>query len=187
MSAELRITSDRELLSLATSVLEGELFRVESLDSNPTVLLAENQYFFVAVVATSTIEQLLIAESLVEAIVGEYLEAADPGPKRWDAYLVLLTQERAPEDDATTRQLFSINYDTSRMRRLARSGVELTLRAVRDSLNPFVSPILLENLAVSMDPLDAMVDELTNRGIDRDVAEKSVVAFRSGVRMGDVL
>jgi len=65
MSAELRITSDRELLSLATSVLEGELFRVESLDSNPTVLLAENQYFFVAVVATSTIEQLLIAESLV--------------------------------------------------------------------------------------------------------------------------
>lgn len=187
MTEEAHITSDKELLSLATSVLERESFRVEVLDSQPTVLLAENQYFFVAVVATSTIEQLLSAESLAEAVVGEFLEAADPGPKRWDAYLVLLTQERAPEDDGTTRLLYSINYDTSRMRRLARSGVGLTLKAVRDALNPFVSPIKLEAQKVAMDPLDSMVEELENRGVGREVAERSVSAFRSGVRIGDVL
>lgn len=187
MSDALQTSFDRELLSLARAVLEGASYSVEHIESPISILLAENRYFFVGVVATSTIGQLLLAEDSAEAFLAERLSKSDPGPKLWDAYLILLTQERSPEDDVVTRQLFSINYDTVGMRRIAHSGVEPTLASVRNALTPFVPPIQLDDPTVTANPFLALVESLAERGIEREVAIRAIEAFRQGVNLGDVL
>lgn len=179
--------SDRELLALARSVLTDEGYAVEELAGDIWVLLAENPYFLVAVTATPTIAQLLAAEPLAESAISERLATTDPGPKRWDAYLILLTQERSPQSRQTTRDLFEINYDTNNLRRIAHAGVEPTLAAVRDALTPFVAPIELDDPSITRDPFDSMVAALAARGVDRDVANRAVAAFKQGVSLGDVL
>ena len=85
------------------------------------------------------------------------LTASDAGPKRWDAYLILLTQERSPETSDTTRELFNINYDTTGLRRLAHTGVDATLTAVRQALIPFVAPIELDDPSVARRSNDTRV------------------------------
>jgi hypothetical protein len=181
------VSSDRELLALARSVFVDEGYAVEDVTGDISLLLAENPYFLVAVSATSTIAQLLLAEPLAEAAVSHRLAASDPGPKRWDAYLILLTQERSPENRQTTRDLFEINYDTSNLRRIAHAGVQATLAAVRDALTPFVAPIELDDPSIARDPFDAMVAALAARGVDRDLASRAAAAFKQGVPLGDVL
>lgn len=178
---------DRELLALARSVLVDEGYAVEEVTGNVGLLLAENPYFFVGVSATPTISQLMAAQSLAEATISDRLAEADPGPKRWDAYLILLTQERSPENKRTTRDLFEINYDTSNLRRIAHAGVPPTLTAVRAALTPFVAPIELDDPLILRDPFDPMVEALAARGVDRDFASRAIMAFKQGVPLGDVL
>jgi hypothetical protein len=178
---------DRDLLALARSVLVDEGYAVEEVAGDVALVLAENPYFLVAVSATPTIAQLLSAQSLAEAAIADRLALSDPGPKRWDAYLILLTQERSPENKQTTRDLFEINYDTSNLRRIARAGVQATLAAVRDALTPFVAPIELDDPSIARDPFEAMVAALAARGVDRDLASRAAAAFKQGVPLGDVL
>ncbi len=99
------VDSDRELLALARSVLADEGYVVEQVDGDVALLLAENRYFLVGVSATPTIAQLLLAEPLVQKSISDRLASSDPGPKRWDAYMILMTQERSPENPKTTRDL----------------------------------------------------------------------------------
>jgi hypothetical protein len=179
--------SDRELLALARSVLADEGYAIEEVAGDIWLLLAENPYFLVAVTATPTIAQLLAAEPLAEAAILDRLATTDAGPKRWDAYLILLTQERSPETRQTTRDLFEINYDTSNLRRIAHAGVDPTLVAVRDALTPFVAPIELDDPSIVRDPFDAIVAALAAHGVDRDVANRAVAGFKQGVPLGDVL
>jgi hypothetical protein len=120
-------------------------------------------------------------------MIAERLAAADPGPKRWDAYLILLTQERSPESSTTTRELFSINYDTTNLRRIAHSGVDATLTAVRDALSPFVAPIELDDPSLAKGAFTYFVEALASRGVERDLADRAITAFRQGVPLGDVL
>lgn len=178
---------DRDLLALGRSVLLDEGYAVEDVTGDISLLLAENPYFLIAVTATSTIAQLLTAQSLAEARMAERLAASDPGPKRWDAYLILLTQERSPENKQTTRDLFGINYDTSSLRRIAHAGVQATLVGVREALTPFVAPIELDDPSIVQDPFDAMLLALAARGVDRDLAGRAIAGFKQGVPLGDVL
>lgn len=181
------VGSDDELRAVARSVLLQADYVVEDLRGDPSLLLAENPYFLVAVCTTSTISQLLHVEPLAEEAILRRLEGANPGPKRWDAYLILLTQERLPENRQTTRGLFEINYDTSNLRRIAHTGVEATLAAVRQALIPFVAPIELDDPSLQLDPFGAMESALTAQGVERDTARRAVAAFTQGVPLGDVL
>lgn len=178
---------DRELLALAGSILGEEGYVVEEIEADIALVLAENPYFLVGVAATPTIAQLLVAEGLAEAVIAEKLASADPGPKRWDAYLILLTQERSPENSTTTRELFNINYDTTNLRRIAHSGVDATLTAVRGALTPFVAPIELDDPSLAQDAFAFFTEALAARGVDRGLADRATSAFRQGVPLGDVL
>ncbi len=149
-------------LALARSILTDERYVVEAIDGDIPLLLAENRYFVVGVAATSTIAQLLVAESVAEGMISSRLISSNPGPKRWDAYLILLTQERSPETGETTRDLFNINYDTAGLRRIAHTGVDATLAAVRNALTPFVSPIKLDDPSISIDAFTAFVEALAS-------------------------
>ncbi len=181
------VTGDRDLQALAKAVLLEQGYSIEDISSDFPVLLAENPYFLVAVVATSTITQLLVAEPVVEALVTERVDAAEVGAKRWDAYVVLLTQERSPESSRTTRDLFSINYDTRNVRRIAHSGVDATLASVRIALGPFVAPIELDDPELTADALGFLLEALAARGVERELAGRALSAFRQGVPLGDVL
>ena len=179
--------SDRELLALARSILSQENFVVEDVTDDLSLLLAENAYFLVGVAATPTIAQLLMVESAAVETILARLNASDPGPKRWDAYLILLTQERSPESRSTTRDLFEINYDTANLRRISHAGVRPTLSDVRDALTPFVAPIKLDDPTIARDAFDGFIEGLTARGVDRDLARRAVSAFQQGVPLGDIL
>lgn len=176
---------DRDLLGLARTVLVSEGFEVEMFEGEVPLLLAENKYFVVGVAATATIRDLIQAEGLAAQGLTERMSKADAGPKLWDAYLVLLTQERSPDAGSVTRELYQINYDTSRLRRLAHTGVPGTVAGVRTALTPFVRPITLDSPIVQIDPFDSMIASLTLQGVDRELAARAVDAFRQGGNVGD--
>lgn len=178
--------SDADLAAIAKEVLAGEGFAHEAVEESG-ILLAENRYFILALAATPTIQELLSAEPIVENAVGERMKAANVGPKLWDAYVVLLTQERPSEEGSASLPLFGINYDTQGFRRIARAGVEPTIRGVRNALTPFVQPVRLEEAGLASDPFDSMVGALVRHGIDSEFALRSVEIFRQGGRINDSL
>ena len=158
------VSTDRELLVLARSVLADEGYSVEDVDGELPLLLAENNYFVVGVATAPTIYQLLAAEGIAEAMLVDRLTSSDPGPKRWDAYLMLLTQEQSSESAEVSRDLFSINYDTVGLRRIVQTGVAPRLASVRTALAPFVEPIQLDDPSIASDPFESLVEALAARG-----------------------
>lgn len=180
-------TSDSQLLAIAKSVLGDEGYSVESFSSGVDLVLAENAYFVVAVAAMNTIQDLLLIGGTAEASLTERINESAIGPKKWDAYLVLITQERSPEDDAITRGLYAINYDTVRLRRIAHTGVDATPEAVAHALAPFVAPAEATTTDVYEDPFVALVDALATRGVSRELANRAVAAFEQGASLDNVL
>ena len=177
---------DEDLLALARTVLAESGFVLELAESEK-VLLAENAFAIIALAATPTLADLLSAEAALEALLKTRIANANVGPKLWDAYLVLLTQESPQGQGGVYQQLFEINYDTHEFRRIARVGVGLTIREVRNALTPFVEPVRLKEAGLSADPLDALPASLGRHGVDRDVAMRAVEVFRQGGRLDDVL
>lgn len=184
---EATVVSDPDLLQLARGVLLDAGFALEEVEAEPRVILAENRFFLVAVAATPTIEQLLLAEAITESVLTRRLSQSDVGPKVWDAYVVLLTQERSLENESTARALYQINYDTSRVRRMARDAVPPTMAGVRAALAPFVAPREIAEPSVGRAPLDLIRAELQRRGIAEDLASRAVSAFEQGASLVDIL
>lgn len=177
---------DEDLLALARSVLEDSGFIAEVVQSD-TVLLAENPFAIVALAATPTLTDLLVAETTIESFLRKRIAESDVGPKLWDAYLVLLTQESSQSQGRAYQRLFEINYDTHEFRRIARVGVGLTFREVRNALTPFVEPLRLNDAGLSADPMDLLPTALNRHGVDLDTAERAVNIFRQGGRLDDAL
>lgn len=187
MPALATAASDNELLRLAREVMVDAGFAIEEIDAEPRLILAENRFFLVAIAATPTIEQLLVAESTTESVLARRLSESDIGAKVWDAYVVLLTQERSLESEGAARALYQINYDTSRVRRIARDAVPATMAGVRSVLAPFVAPREIDEPSVAADPLDLLRAELQNRGVSEDLASRAVLAFEQGASLADIL
>ncbi len=180
-------TSDSDLLLLARDVLRTAGFAVEEVTGEPSLIFAENRYFVVAVTATSTIAQLLVAEGATEIALAERIARSDAGPKIWDSYVVLLTQEHSVENDEASRALYEINYDTARMRRIAHIGVEATAAGMREVLAPFVAPRSVADASVSESPLVLLLQALVSHGVNKDLAARAVTAFDQGASLVDVL
>lgn len=186
-SASTSLRSDSELLRIAKVVLSEQEFHVETVSGGIDLVLAENSFAVVAVAAMSTIRDLLLAEQAAFEALAHRLESVALGPKKWDTYLVLLTQEKSAEDDDVTRALYAINYDTSRLRRIAHTGVDPTHEAVSHALAPFVEPATSTTSAAHADALDSLLRALTSRGIDEELARRAISAFAKGVTLDDVL
>lgn len=180
------IRADAELLALARAVLVDEGYAVEDVaEDGVPLILAENRYFVLGVVTAATIAQIVVAEGWAEEFLAARLRSADIGPKVWDAYLILLTQERLPEGSSATQELFEINYDTRGIRRIVHTDVFPRLADVRNALTPFVAPIELDDPAIGSSAFESFVESLVARGIDREVAVRAVTAFRQGADIVD--
>lgn len=179
--------SDDELLRITEVVLSEQGFQVEAINDTVNLILAENNYFVVAVAAMNTIDELILAEPVAFQALAQRIASATLGPKKWDTYLVLLTQEKSAENDAVTRDLYAINYDTSRLRRIAHTGVDATPEAVGHALAPFVEPPTTATSAVQTDALDSLLRALISRGVDVELARRAITAFEKGATLDDVL
>lgn len=178
---------DADLLAVAESVLTSHGYVVETVDDPINLLLAENAFFVVAIAASHTIQDLRSAQGAAEEALAERLATASIGPKKWDAYLVLLTQEKSPEDDLTTRELYAINYDTTRLRRIAHTGVSATPESLSHALAPFTAPLEGSSTGIHEDPFARILVALEARGIDQDLANRAIAAFEQGASLDDVL
>lgn len=185
--AALSNRSDEELLSFTKTVLSEQGFQVETTGEDIELIFAENSYVVLAVAAMNTIRNLILAEPIVYEALSQRIESVALGPKKWDTYLVLLTQEKSAEDDAVTRDLYAINHDTSRVRRIAHTGVDPTLEAVRHALAPFIEPITLAPSAAHTDALKSLLQTLISHGVDEEFAQRAVTAFEQGATLDDVL
>lgn len=180
--------SDSDLLELASKMLTDEDFVVAHVgDDASEFLLAENRFFIIALATPATLRDLLAAEPAVESYLRGRLELADVGPKVWDAYLVLLTQERALDEGAGLHPLFNINYDTRGLRRMAQAGVSATAAGVRDALAPFMRPLMIASAGLSEDPLQAFESALVEEGVPPQTALRSVEIFKQGGRLDDAV
>lgn len=186
-SASPSLRSDGELLRIANAVLSEQDFHVETVSGGMDLILAENSFAVVCVAAMSTIRDLIFAEDVALEALAQRLESAALGPKKWDTYLVLLTQEKSAEDDDVTRDLYAINYNTSRLRRIAHTGVDPTPEAVSHALAPFVEPVTSTTSAAHADALDSLLRALVSRGVDEELAQRAITAFAKGVLLDDVL
>lgn len=186
-SSPITVRSDNELLRLAESVLLEHGFRVETMDDQVDLVLAEDKYFVVAIAATNTIRDLVLVEPMAFEALAQRTGSATLGPKKWDTYLVLLTQEKPLGDESVTKDLYAINYDTSRSRRIAHTGVDLTPEDIGRALAPFIEPVTSATSTVQIDPLLSLFDALVSRGVDADLAQRAVTAFDQGASLDDVL
>lgn len=186
-SASPSAQSDDELLRITKAVLSEQGFHVETVSEGVDLVLAENSYFVVAVAAMNTIRDLILTEPAAFEALAQRIESATLGPKKWDTYLVMLTQEKSAEDDEVTRDLYAINYDTSRLRRIAHTGVDPTPEAVRHALAPFVEPAMSTTSAAQADALNSLLRALISRGVDEELAQRAVTAFEQGATLDDVL
>jgi hypothetical protein len=178
--------SDDELLRVIETVLADQGFHVKIVRGRIDLVLAENSYFVVAVAAMNTIDDLIHAEPVAFEALAQLVESATLGPKKWDTYLVLLTQEKSAENEDVTRDLYAINYDTSRLRRIAHTGVDPTPEAVSSALALFVEPSS-DTSASPADAFDSLLQALTFRGIDEELAHRAITAFEQGATLDDVL
>lgn len=188
MPQDLHPTVDRTLLRLVEEVLRSEQYEVLALASAegaPPMVLAENTYFMVAATAVATVQDLPLAEPYLVSRLSEV--TANAGPKRWDAYALVLTQQEAIGSDSDTSRLFELAYDTSRARRIVHVGVKPDLESVRRAVIPFIPPPSFVAEDLLNDPLDQVQNELVGRGIGPDIVTRAVEVYRAGGKLSDAL
>lgn len=179
--------SDRDLLLLMEAVLLEQGFQVEHADQGIDLLLAENRYFVIAAAAMNTINNLINAEPIAVEALASRVDSATLGPKKWDTYVVLLTQEKSGEDDQVTHDLYKINYDTALLRRIAHTGVAPTREDVERALAPFMHPKRSASEEASTDALTLLLQSLVSRGAESDLAHRAINAFRQGAVLDDIV
>lgn len=173
------------LLAEAGRVLEEADYRVERetgrvLSLPPDrALIAEDKYGVVVVVVYDTWRDLShhwrdAQSAVVEALSARFLKL---DPKAWEGYLLLLTSAFAVDGDSTVHD---IRYDTSRIRKIVATGDDLqSLADVERALLP-VLPLdpHIPSADEARSPLDELPRQLEEAGIQRELAEAALAAFR---------
>lgn len=186
-NTSLSTRSDDDLLRLAEGIFSEQGFQVETMSEGIDLVIAENRYFIVAIAAMNTIGNLILAEPIALEALAKRIHSVELGPKKWDTYLVLLTQERSAEEDAVTRDLYAINYDTSSLRRIVHTGIDATREAVGHALAPFIEPATSTTSGASASALDSLLGALIARGVDEEFAQRAISAFEQGATLDDIL
>jgi len=180
--------SNTPLLEVARIVLDRAGFVTERLDlsigdetsllDQPTLLVAQDRFFILAVGSAPTVADLASLEPVAVQELTERAAASSLGAKQWDLYLVLLVEQPAADDGRAATELASLNYNTRGIRRLAHAGVAATLEAVERALRPFLPLPEISEAAVLEDALTLLEQALTAEGVDEQLAGRAVAAFR---------
>ena len=172
------VTSDDELLAIADTVLTLDgYFTLPASVANVPVLFAEDQDNVLVVAALITTQDVLQAEPDISKALTARLGSVDPGPKRWDGYVVLLTAQQS-QDDAV-EDLFHLTYNLHQIRRIVRVGVTPTIAGVERALRALLRLPEATGGGVIADPLGAMQSRLIADGLDSDVVGEAMTAFRT--------
>lgn len=148
-------------------------------------ILAENEYFVAGVCAVDAVDAL---PDLNDRLTGELIELATSesvGSKRWDFYLLLLCRQGEPTSDAAATSIYSINYDTSYIRRIVVLAVEPGLDSVRDALRPLLPIRDLDRSEPLGEPLEELEQGLVEFGMDSTTAARAIAAFRQAGSLSD--
>jgi hypothetical protein len=174
------VEGDAGLLDLARVVLEEAYYRVTAaLDSEPPVLLAEDENNVVAVTAVLSPGQIVGVEPSVSRVLTERLVEARVPEKRWDGYVVLLCAQRA--DTEQSRVLAELANNLRQLRRVIRVGVQPTHAAVARALRPLLPLTKPVRGATLGDPLDALIERLIRDGLPAAAVAEVVAAYRIDV------
>lgn len=173
---------DWPLLRLIEEVLRAEDYEVVTVGGDQDALpmvLAENNYFMAAATAVATLSDLALAEPHLVSRLTEATASDAAGPKRWDAYAVLLTQQEPSGDDNDAKRLFELAYDTAGARRIVQAGVRLDVQSVRRAVVPFVEPPDLVSQELVTEPLDQLRDELVRMGSPVELVDRALDIYRA--------
>jgi hypothetical protein len=152
-----------------------------------SLLVAENSYSVAAIVAADEWGQV---NDQVDGVATDFVNWAlsrEPRAKQWDLYLCVLIAQPVTEDE----QLAQIEYvagDTRYVRRLVRHGVATddtepafdgsgTERAAVRTALAALLPLRLPERISQRDPYAALTDALRSRGVDGELAERTVERF----------
>jgi hypothetical protein len=179
---------DAPLLEVARIVLDRAGFATERLDltfggeasllKEPSLLLAQDRFFILAVGSGATVADLGALEPAAVLELTQRAATSSLGAKQWDLYLVLLAEQAAPDDGRASTELASLNYNTRSIRRLAHAGVVATIEAVERALRPFLPLPEISDAAVLEDALTLLEQALTAEGVEKQLAGRAVAAFR---------
>jgi hypothetical protein len=173
------VNSAPGLLAVARRVLTRHDFRVNerTLDGPDaaTWLLAESQYFLLALAAGESFDDLLVLEGFLAAALTTVFEDGKLGPKRWDSYVVLLSSSGADQRGAP--DVVRLQYNTRSLRRLVSLGIPAREDAVAEGLATFLP--LPEPLPGGLrSAFDELVAQLVINGIPEDRATTAVNSYR---------
>jgi hypothetical protein len=159
----------------ATLTDAGFLTRVEAIpQAESSWLLAENEFFVIAIVAAPTLDEAKRIEAFASAELLQRTSSLDVGGKLWDAYLVILCEELVVDPEAM-RQLVAMQYDMRGVRRLVATSV--TDRGpVVEALRSFL-PLPPPMPGGLSDVFAALIDQLDLNGVDREDAGHYVTVF----------
>jgi hypothetical protein len=174
------VNSAPGLLAIARRVLIQHDFRVSEriLDGADaaTWLLAESEYFLLALAAGESFDDLLVLEGFLAASLATVFEDGKLGPKRWDSYVVLLSSSGA--DQRGTPDVVRLQYNTRSLRRLVSLGIPAHEDTVAEALATFLP--LPESLPGGLrSAFDELVAQLVINGIAEDQAATVVSSYRT--------
>lgn len=169
--------SDPQLLAAARHSLSTSGFRIQEsrlpAPADAPWLLAENEYFVIAVVAGRTLDDVRLFEGYLAAALTGLLGDHDVGPKRWDAYAVLMARSDASERGRP--EVLDLQYNTRSIRRLVCLGVS----------EPMVDEVLAPFLSLPAPPpgglpsaYEELVDQLIVHGVEEERARTVVNEYR---------
>jgi hypothetical protein len=178
---------ESHLLGSADAILRDAGFitrRTILAGSSAPCLFAEDAFFVIAVVAARRLSDATRLESFAAADLLERLAASPFGGKRWDAYVVVLSEETLPADSEHARNLVDLQYNTRGVRRLIAMGVS-DVASLSSALRPFL-PLPDPAPGGLSDALEDLTEQLVVNGIDRDLAERYIAAFRDTGTLDDL-
>jgi hypothetical protein len=175
------------LLDTAAKLLRSAGFSIRQdylTSAGAPWLLAEDEFFIVAITAADSFKRIREVEAFAATELIELLEKSEVGGKRWDAYLVLLSED-APEDPDQRRQLIELQYNTRAVRRLVSLGVTEDPQVIARALRPFL-PLPTSTEDGLPDAFAELAQQLVVNGIEREKAERYVAAFSETGSLDDV-
>lgn len=168
------------LLSLAAYLLEQAEFRTRKVltPRGRGMLIAENPLFVLGIQEFTDLSDLEGTEPDGSLFLAEMLASA--GGKRWDAYLVLLSQTTG-RDTSASSTITEVVYNTRYLRRLVRLNVLPTEDHVLNALRPFF-PLRSSRSAGPRDPVEMLGRGLVENGVAREGADAAIVQWRADER-----
>lgn len=169
---------DHALIVLARDVLAAAGFTVTTLrlhEIDVAVVAVENAYSLAAILAGDDWSHIRPWIGPVDVAFSNWAVQQEPTGKRWDLYLICLTQEGL-SSPAQYAQAERFEADTRRVRKFVRDGVLPERLDVERALSPLL-PLEFGTGPVVADPLRALEAKLRTRGVSAEAATTAVQAF----------